>query len=59
MKNECFLIFASVLFCIPVRARAFRWLLDQTNYSADTDTTRVPEVINRAYGFDFSSPVPE
>ena len=95
MRNECFLIFASVLFCIPVRLRtaatsdtesgqnnprmshtevmvsptnvstrnallrAFRWLLDQANNSAETDKTWMPEMINRAYGVDFSSPVPE
>lgn len=95
MRNECFLIFASVLFCIPVRLRAaatldaessqrnnrmshtevmvlptslttrnallraFRWLLGRAKYSAETYTTRMPEVIDRAYGVDFSSPVPE
>lgn len=95
MKNESFLIFASVVFCIPVRMRAavtldtrpgqknirkshtevmvlpssvsvrnalmraFLWLLGQANYSAETNTTRMPKVINRDYGVDFSAPVPE
>ena len=39
--------------------RPFRWLLDQANYSAETNTIRMPEVINQAYGVDFSFPVPE
>jgi hypothetical protein len=39
--------------------RALRWLLEQTNCPANADTTRMPEVTNRAYGEDFLSPVPE